>query len=121
MSDEKKHGPHGPDCHCDHEDELATVANGMARVLEELMPGLVQAWENGEPGMTIDFLFDRGNEEFAGIAVRAKVLEDVDWPGMPDIETLAKITTEDSEGYMRWSAGDPLTPPPGENGNGIVH
>ena len=121
MSDEKKHeGPHGPDCHCDDNDELATVAHGMARVLAELMPGLVKAWENGDPGLTIDVLFDRGNAEFAGIAVRVKVLEDIDWPGMPDIETLAKVTKEDSEGYMRWSADDPA-PPPSENGNGVVH
>jgi len=64
----------------------------------------VEAWDQGLPGISFDIRFDKGEGEFQGIALRAKVLEDVDWPEVPDIDTLAKqVHDVDSDGYMRWS------------------
>ena len=119
MSDNgsKEHeGPHRPGCHCEDEG-FAMAAEGMATVLAELLPSLIKAWEMGAPGMSVDFRFDRG-EEHHGIALRAKVLEDIDWPDVPDVDTIAKMASEKPDGLLRWSASD--VPP--RNGNGkVVH
>lgn len=119
MSDngDKPHeGPHGPGCHCDKEE---VTAKAMAAVLSDLLPGLMKAWMAGEPGMTIDFRFDKGKEHY-GIAVRGKVLEDdgEPWP-IPDVDTMAKMVGESGERFLRWSASD--TPPESGDGKETLH
>lgn len=108
-------GPHGPGCHCDEEEHTAMA---IATVLAELLPNLMSAWEAGEPGVSVDLRFDRGKEHY-GIAVRAKILEDLDdWP-VPDVDTMAEMTGK-SEGLTRFDASD-FPPPKSENGKEALH
>ncbi len=124
-NEEEKHegGPHGPNCHC-NDPEFAKAAEGMAVVLAELLPNLMQAWEAEMPGVTIDIRFDKNSEKFQGIAVRAKVLEDLDWPGVPDIDAMVEDASDaDADGFMHWKENRPDVPPPssGNGGKGAVH
>ncbi len=124
--EEHKEGPHGPDCRCHEDPDFEKAAEGMTMVLAELLPNLMSAWAAGAPGVSVDFRFDRSDEELEGIALRAKILEEIDWPEVPDLKTMVENAGEEDidhvEGFLRWRAKHPLDSPPyPSNGKGVVH
>lgn len=91
----KEHGPHGPDCSCDKDDEVVAAGMALATCLSEILPALLARWAEGDNGVTVDFRFDRGSE-YDGIAVRVRPLDESnpDWP-LPDADHTFKLDIDE--------------------------
>lgn len=91
----RKHGPHGPGCECD--DNNLSVGLAIAEVLTEILIPLLDRWENGDSGATVDFRFDHGKKVDA-IAVRVGPLAgDREWPISDDPDAVAAILENEKE------------------------
>jgi len=124
MSDKsKKHGPHGPDCECDEDDQIASAGIAIARCLAEILPALLASWTVGEDGVTVDFRFDRG-EDVEGIAVRVRPLEETDeeWPEVDD-ENVHVLNPEAELERMaeNFKSRTIVTEPRPSNGKDYIH
>ena len=123
MSDKsKEHGPHGPNCECNEDDEVVAAGVALATCLAEILPAMLARWAEGDNGVTVDFRFDRG-KEIDGIAVRVRPLEETghDWPE-PNADNVHVLDpTKELEEMAEAFESRTIVDPRPSNGKDYVH